>query len=422
MKKSHVVLCTAFFLAVAVYAPLAELVGTPLALLFRYTLAMSILLRWFPQVWANIGRSSVTKWALAYCLLAGVSSLWSADMLVSALAFADLFLVTAAAVSIGATHSAHEIVRFLAKAGLLVLVASLIIMTVAPSSQLDEYGRPSWTGVFSNPNELGRQMILLAVFAGALAITQRRFLIAALGAAGLAVLTGSAQVIVVGGTALITLAATRFLGQVRRARGATTTLVLVWAFLGALLAYSERDSIFTALGKDPTITNRTAIWQSVANSLDGHWATGFGYANFWRDPVASSQIASSGGGFTAQQAHNSALELSAQTGILGVVIIVALLVKSLVSSLQRLPADPVGASALISFVLALTTYSITASVFGRSPEQIYWVALVALAVAVTGDPQSDEPTAAASPDMNRRVPRGGAGVRGHSLTDTPSNT
>lgn len=397
MKRSHLWLTMAFVLLVATYSPLTQVLGGSATRALRYAVCLLIVLRWFPAL-VQTSPSRLGAWSLGLSALAAVSLLWTPLPTTTALATFDLLLVTAAALCIGGSQAPHTVLRVLAHAGVIVLIASLGMMFLQPATQLDEYGRSNWVGIFSNPNEFGRQSLVTAVLCAALIPRGRRFALPAAAAAATALITGSAQVIIVGVVAALTLIATRTLRRSRATRGLFTLLIIGSGALSVYVTAGSRGAILSALGKDPTLTNRVPIWHSVIGTLDGKWLTGYGYGAYWRDPWVMSQTASADTR-PPQQAHNSALELAAQAGVLAVVIVVIVLAKALRDAYRRLDEAPLAASALISCVITFLTYSITAAIFGRTPEQIYWVILVMLGTSIStvgAERASKDPTPTSS--------------------------
>lgn len=409
MKRSHQLLCASLLVVLAAFSPLMVQLGTNAAMGLRFLVATLIILRWLPTVRVTKRSSRIVSWAFAYCLLALVSTLWSAMPMVSLLAAGDLWLVTLAAVSLGTGLSPDAVVRAAALAGIAIIVATLVVMVQAPQTQLDEYGLPSRTGIFTNPNELGRQMVITAVMCAAMVAHRRRYLLPLLVAVVIAISTESAQVIIVGITACLAFFATRTLRESRRARGTLTFLTVAAAALSMYLAFSSRETVFSALGKDSTITYRIPIWQAVMRTLEGRWITGYGFGQYWRDPWVVSEM-SGASTQAAQQAHNSALELAAQVGIIGVIIVGFLVVKALLVGYRSLDTSPAGSSALVTLTVALATYSITASLFGRTPEQYYWVLLIALTTSLSTsaaratEAPSDPGATAPEPSTSARAP------------------
>lgn len=86
------------------------------------------------------------------------------------------------------------------------------------------------------------------------------------------------------------------------------------------------EPLLTAIGEDATLTGRIPLWRQMIKVMTSHkMFIGYGYGMFWKDPVAVNLMHS---GFAANSwsanmtsgAHNSTLELWANTGVIGVAV------------------------------------------------------------------------------------------------------
>ena len=73
-----------------------------------------------------------------------------------------------------------------------------------------------------------------------------------------------------------------------------------------------------ALGRDPTFTNRTRIWQLALEYIAHRPWFGYGFGAFWREQSTDAQIFWVALGFKTPHAHNSWLEMALGIGIVGV--------------------------------------------------------------------------------------------------------
>jgi exopolysaccharide production protein ExoQ len=108
--------------------------------------------------------------------------------------------------------------------------------------------------------------------------------------------------------------------------------------LGACLAVLSITIVLTvtlfpglfleAIGKDPTLTGRTVLWDIVIGDIYERPIQGWGYFAFWgpANPVAnaiSDQL-----GFGVTEAHNGLLEMLLEVGIIGTVFILVIFLTS----------------------------------------------------------------------------------------------
>lgn len=89
-------------------------------------------------------------------------------------------------------------------------------------------------------------------------------------------------------------------------------------------------AVATALFGDPTLTQRTEIWEFAVRKIAERPWLGYGYEVFWGATVDSPSVRE-GPGFVAQMphAHNGYLDLLLQTGIPGLVLVLLLVLGSL---------------------------------------------------------------------------------------------
>jgi len=84
----------------------------------------------------------------------------------------------------------------------------------------------------------------------------------------------------------------------------------------AILAMTWQD-VLLALGRDPTFTNRTRIWQLALEYIGFRPWLGYGFGAFWQETSADAQIFWTSLGFKTPHAHNSWLEIALGIGWVG---------------------------------------------------------------------------------------------------------
>ena len=84
-------------------------------------------------------------------------------------------------------------------------------------------------------------------------------------------------------------------------------------------------NLLGAVGRDPTLTDRTAIW-SIVLSMHTNPLVGTGYESFWLGPRLQKvwQLF----GATINESHNGYLEVYLNLGLIGVLLLVGLLITS----------------------------------------------------------------------------------------------
>ena len=104
-----------------------------------------------------------------------------------------------------------------------------------------------------------------------------------------------------------------------------TTIAL--AVVGAGISYAKEIALF--LGKDPTLTGRTAIWQASMPLIMKHPILGYGYKAFWRGYQGESASVSFATHWAVTSAHNAFLEVWLTLGAVGVALVAYSLLRAI---------------------------------------------------------------------------------------------
>jgi O-antigen ligase len=185
-----------------------------------------------------------------------------------------------------------------------------------------EYYTHAWRGAFTDKNDLGMSCGA-ALILGVYAFRRRlgpRWLSAAVVAAFLVLLAGSQSK-----TPIVVMMAALYAAMIvmalrrRSAAGLVVGYVLLVFGLaaGGLLSIGWQDAL-KALGRDPTFTNRTRIWELALEYIANRPWFGYGFGAFWREQSTDTQIFWTSLGFKTPHAHNGWLELALGLGWVGV--------------------------------------------------------------------------------------------------------
>ena len=176
--------------------------------------------------------------------------------------------------------------------------------------------------------------------------------------------------------------------QLARRRGVIHVLALL--ILGTACSVLFLDTgagIVQSMGRDPTLTGRTAIWHLVL-SLAGNPLFGTGFESFWLgirlEKVWDIYF------FHLNEAHNGYLEVFLNLGWLGIMMLGGIIVagyKDIVSSFRQ---DPDGAQLRLAFLVTAMVYSLTEAGFRMmSPVWIFflWAVVVIPKARVSKAPE-----------------------------------
>ena len=263
---------------------------------------------------------------LALAALAFLSAFWSDAPALVVRRAGTVTATTLFGVYLGARGDIGELVAALVKVYAIAAIASFVLMVVAPHSatvSVEAYTH-AWRGAFTDKNELGMacaEAIILSVYA----FRRRhgpRWLAGGTIAAFLVLLAGSQSktpVVVM----MSALYGAMVVTALRRRSGAGLVVGYTLFVLGlagaALLAIGWQDALLF-LGRDPTFTNRTRIWQIALDYIAREPWFGYGYGGFWRADSVDANTFWVVLGFKTPHAHNSWLELALGLGIAGVAI------------------------------------------------------------------------------------------------------
>ncbi len=147
-------------------------------------------------------------------------------------------------------------------------------------------------------------------------------------------------------------------------------LYLILAF-----GFGLNGDLAGAVGRDPTLTDRTIIWNVVLN-IHTNPLIGTGYESFWLGPRLQEVWQTMPG---VSESHNGYLEVYLNLGLIGVFLIIGLLITSYRKICRRLTPF----SSIASFHLALWTimlfYNMTEAAFKGG---FIWATFLLAAIAV----------------------------------------
>ena len=152
----------------------------------------------------------------------------------------------------------------------------------------------------------------------------------------------------------------------------TVTAVIVIALFGwlALLASELRGFVAQSLGRAPTLTERTDIW-AAALALRTNPIIGTGFASFWLSPEGwglSEKLSIS-------HSHNGYLETYLNGGVVGVVLLVAVLLLAVKQAARHLFARTPAGAFFVAFVLSGILYNFPEVTFnnGNAVGLLLWL-------------------------------------------------
>jgi O-antigen ligase len=142
--------------------------------------------------------------------------------------------------------------------------------------------------------------------------------------------------------------------------------LLVAAMLGLSLFavfFDSSGGIVEGLGRNPTLTGRTAIWDAVL-PLAGNPLVGTGYESFWLGERLEKFWTANDGAFQGvQEAHNGYLELYLNLGWTGIALLGLMIVTGYPKAIALFRHDPAAGSLGIAFFVSELVYNLTEAGF-----------------------------------------------------------
>jgi exopolysaccharide production protein ExoQ len=315
--------CWVMFLTGPGLPPPSEAVAAMIRLTFYplYAVALALALARI----GGVGRAVLRAPALLLLLAVTIGSIaWSIDPGVTTRRCVAVLLTMLAGVVLAERYAWPRMLEVLATALGITVVLSFALALFLPEYGLMQVDFPgAWRGAWSHKNNLGSYMsVSFIVFvASAIANAPRRWLwaIAAAAAFALILLSDSKTSLV---SCLIGAACMPLMAITRRspAWAVVGTCALVCALVGvAVTFWLAPDLLFGLVGKDTTLTGRTAIWSAVLRQIEHRPLLGYGYGAVWADKSVWGPLASisSQQGFVTNEAHNTWLGVWLELGYLG---------------------------------------------------------------------------------------------------------
>lgn len=317
---------------------------------------------------------------LAYFLFCLMSVLWSSYPGVSAKrwikAIEDLVMML---VVVTDEQSVPAIRRLLSRTGFVLLPCSVLLIKYYPglSRAYDAYsGAQFITGVTMNKNMLGVITFVLSVGAVWRIFTllssnkdfpdRARHLLAqgALLLFGVYLLkltnSDTSTVCFAIGAGMLLATSVRF---VRRHPAAIHILILsVCLTAGLILAIGAGGDVIHALGRNTTLTGRTAIWAAII-PMASNPLVGAGFESFWLNPRVHQTLWQLFGNLPINEAHNGYIEVYLELGWVGLGLIGIVLVDGYRRAVKAFRRQPAVGGLFIAYILTAIVYSVTEAGF-----------------------------------------------------------
>lgn len=374
----------AFFMFAEGFRDILNPVWNPLRMVIFGVIGILFLL-YLKEILYTFLRSPII---VLFYIFAAMSIYWSADrgatiMRVFALTFTTLF-----AAWFATRYTIKQQVGLLAWVYFFFMLTSVLLVFALP-----EVGRagggPIWEGIFTQKNVLGRNMTIAAIVALVYPTTSFRVLclkFLGYGVAVIFILMASSL------TALLILFATTIMYFGYRAfrLGVVpgVALLFITGVPMLIMAYAavtvDVDDVLIALGRDPSLTGRTIVWERVLTAISERPLLGFGYGAFWNDWSGRfGELWKQTDFWVPGQAHNTYLDMWVNLGIIGVILLVITVVINYMLAVNRARTTDtehdLWPALYLTFLLVLS-----ASESWGLFNDIFWVLYLSVAFSLSG--------------------------------------
>lgn len=287
-----------------------------------------VLLGWF-GIWNTLKRNRLLLASLA---LAFASSLWSVDRVITLQMSFKVTICTLLGLYLYTSTTQQKLMRLLIFMGICLGVLSILFVLFLPSYGLFAgYAGGAWDGICDHKNTLaiGATYLMLPMIFAAGYRRNRRVLYCLL-LLFLVVMSQARGPWLCTAVLLFSLAWTKLYRRLHPTEAALLLIVTVAvALIGGTLFVANWDSIAHALNKDPSMSGRTDIYREVVRSIFKRPFFGYGFGAYWTlgNPERN-RVGMAIHWTNIGYAESGPLEIALQTGLVGLALIVAMVVRA----------------------------------------------------------------------------------------------
>lgn len=316
-------------------------------------------------------------------LLALLSIAWATNPELTARRSVALAGTTLFGAYLASRFSIHELLRLVGWAFIIVIASSILSALVIPGyGIMREPHAGAWRGVFSHKNALGRAMALGAIVLSLLAnkrpLREWLFSLSAIVAVLTVFYSQSASSFVV---LIACVIAIRLLPTLRSHSSAALFFVLFGLLIASsaavLFVVSPMD-LLGLLGRDPSLTGRTELWQLAMTAVTDRPWFGYGYSSFWLGWSGPSAEIWARLNWEPPHAHNGVIDMLLNLGVIGLALFVTTITRALSYGVEYYRTNRSRYAAWpIAFFMFLVLTNLSENTFlGRN--DLFWVLQVAL--------------------------------------------
>lgn len=284
-------------------------------------------------------------WIALGCIigLAFASKYWSIDPSTTGRRVIAMVFSGSFAMYLGSRFHGPNLPRLLASCALIMGVLSVFMVFAVPSIGVHhDVNAGMWRGIWYEKNQMGIVMVAGGIAATAWLASGNRIriipILSLVVCLGLVLATRSKT------SLLCIMLGISVIGALWALKRVGPALIVAAVWIGVIgcavgwwLWTFESAEILKALGKDPTLTGRTEIWEALFRMIDARPWTGYGYNAFWGPDSAPANWVRYQTGWLVPSAHNGWIDLLVQLGWPGAILVGTVMTSSYVLNLVRLP-------------------------------------------------------------------------------------
>lgn len=322
------------------------------------------------------------KWAVGVAMLALLSVQWSGAPDWTMRRAVALLMTTLFGVYLAGRFEPRMLLKLIACALGIAAVASVVTAVAFPSAGVEsEIHVGAWRGVYPQKNNLGQVMVLGTIVFMLLRHSDRWRRVALAGA----VLCAALVLLSTSKTALSILLVSGILAVLYRSLRWHFTLFVPFLIAVVLISGSavlwllaRSEDLLVAMGKDPTLTGRTPMWDVVLDMIARRPLLGYGYSAFWlKTPDSPAAAVRAVLQWNTPHAHNGYLDLALQLGLIGLGFFAVAVLVGFARSIVALRATPSSVGLWpILYISYLLLYNVTESGLAIQ-NNLYWALFVA---------------------------------------------
>ncbi|WP_409432733.1 O-antigen ligase family protein [Litorimonas sp. RW-G-Af-16] len=263
---------------------------------------------------------------IIFCVLAcGATYFWSVDPSITLRRSIALMVTTMAGLALAARYDWSEMVQRIAFVFLIAAIISLFIIITNPARGImSEIHVGAWRGVWVEKNYLGGNMTkgLIACMCAFAMRPSRAWLWIPGGLLCffLVLMSTSKTALLISVSAILLFFALRLFRRFPIIRIPLLYSIVASLTVFFILVLAIPEEMFAIIGKDPTLTGRTDIWDLLMMSIKQKFWLGYGYGTYWADPLGPSYSVRTILQWGVPSAHNGWIE----TWLSGGVVVVAM--------------------------------------------------------------------------------------------------